>query len=198
MSIEQPRDESLIVAVLDEAAPADRGGIYYIVTAAIMLDVNAVRRGLNEVVPTDRTRPFHWATEGPQARNRMVELLIEAGVVAHVVVHYPTGRRRQEEARRSAMVELVPLVVAEGAAELIIESRSEREDQRDRQSVIEAMGLAEQTIGYRWEPKSESLLWVADAVCGAVKEYLLHEDNSWLERLESASVVSELRYRALG
>jgi hypothetical protein len=128
----------------------------------------------------------------------MVELLIQTGVVAHVVVHYPTGRRRQEEARRSAMVELVPLVVAEGAAELIIESRSEREDQRDRQSVIEGLRRAEQTIGYRWEPKSESLLWVADAVCGAVKEYVLREDGSWLDRLESAAVVNDLRYRTLG
>lgn len=198
MSDDAPEDESPIIAVIDEAAPADRQGIYYVVTAAIMLDVAAVRQGLAEVVPADRVRPFHWATEGPQARNRMVELLTETGVVAHVVVHYPTGRRRQEEARRSAMVELVPLVVAEGAAELIIESRSEREDQRDRQSVIEAMRRAQQAIGYRWEPKSERLLWVADAVCGAVKEYVLHEDGSWLDRLESAAVVSELRYRTLG
>lgn len=190
--------EASIVAVIDEAAPADRQGIYYIVTAAVMLDVEAVRRGLTEVVAAGRSRPFHWAAEGPQARNRMVELLIDTGVVAHVVVHYPTGRRRQGDARRSAMVELVPLVVADGATELIIESRSAREDQRDRQSVIEAMRLATQTIEYRWEPKSESLLWVADAVCGAVKEYLLHEDGSWLDRLETASVVGELRYRALG
>ncbi|KAA0233129.1 MAG: hypothetical protein EDR02_14460 [Actinobacteria bacterium] len=198
MNAKEPDEEPPIIAVLDEAAPADRRGIYYVVTAAIMLDVDAVRRGLAEVVPADRTRPFHWSAEGPRARTRMVELLIETGVVAHVVVHYPTGRRRQEEARRNAMVELVPLVVADGAAELIIESRSEREDQRDRQSVIEAMRLAEHTIRYRWEPKSESLLWVADAVCGAVKEYVLHEDGSWLGRLELGAVLSELRYRTLG
>lgn len=152
MSSTEPDDEPPIIAIIDEAAPADRQGIYYVVTAAIMLDVAAVQQGLAEVVPTGRIRPFHWATEGPQARNRTVELLIEAGVVAHVVVHYPTGQRRQEEARHSAMVELVPLAVAEGAAELIIESRSEREDQRDRPSVIEAMRLAEHNIGYRWEP----------------------------------------------
>ncbi len=197
MSDDQADREAPIVAVIDETAPADRGGIYYVVTAAIMLDPDVVRHGLAEVVPSDRIRPFHWASEGPRARTRMIDLLIDAGVVAHVVVHYPTGRRRQEEARREAMVELVPLVVADGAEHLIIESRSAREDLRDRQSVIEAMHLASKPIDYRWEPKSEGLLWVADAVCGAVKEYLLRENSAWLERLTAATVVDELRYRTL-
>ena len=91
-----------MIAVVDEAAPADRGGIYYVVSAAVLLDADATRLGLRSVLPAGRKRPFHWVDEGPAARTRMLDLLESHGLVAHVVVHYPTGRRRQEQARQSA------------------------------------------------------------------------------------------------
>lgn len=183
-----------IIAVMDETAPEDPHGIYYVVTAAILLEVDAARQALAGVIAPGRQRPFHWASEGTHAREPMMELLIDQGVVAHAVVHYPTGRRRQEDARRSAIAELMPLVVADGASELIIESRSTREDQRDRASVIEALhGIDE--IPYRWEAKAEPLLWVADAVCGVVKEYLLDENRTGMDRLQAASVIDALLYR---
>lgn len=184
-----------IIAVIDETAPEDKRGIYYVVTAALLLDSELVRAALTNVLPTDRKRPFHWANEGPQARDRMMTVLTDTGVIAHVCVHHPTGRRRQEEARRSAIGELLPLIVADGAEELIIESRSAREDQRDRQSVIEALRGVESAISYRWDRKSEPLLWVADAVCGVVKEYLLREDTSAFDQLQAASVLTEMMYR---
>jgi len=172
-----------IIAVVDEAAPADRGGICYLVTAALLLEPNRARAAVVDEIASDRIRPFHWAHEGTQARERMLGVLKDGAIVAHVVVHYPTRRRRQEEARRSAMSELVPLVISDGAKELIIESRSAREDQRDRQSVIEAIHRAGRAIPYRWETKTEPLLWVADAVCEVVKEYLLGDDVDGLQRL---------------
>ena len=184
-----------IIAVIDETAPEDKRGIYYVVTAALLLDAEQVRAALTEVLPTDRKRPFHWANEGPQARQRMMTVIIDTGVVAHVCVHHPTGRRRQEQARRSAMGGLLPMIVADGAEELIIESRSTREDQRDRQSVIEALRGVETVISYRWDQKTEPLLWVADAVCGVVKEYLLGEDVTGFDQLQAASVLTEMMYR---
>jgi hypothetical protein len=187
-----------VIAVIDETSPEDRGGIYYVVTAAVLLNAKDVVTGLNGVVPTGRQKPFHWAKEGTRARQRMLDLIVDSGVVAHVVVHYPTGRRRQEEARRLALRELLPLVVAEGAEELVIESRSDPEDQRDRGSVIEALRQTEgATITYRWEPKAERVLWVADAICGAVKEYLLKENEEPLNRLRGAGVLTEPQYRNL-
>jgi len=138
-----------------------------VVAAALLLEPNRARAAVVDVIASDRIRPFHWAHEGTQARERMLGVLKDGAIVAHVVVHYPTGRRRQEEARRSAMSELVPLVISDGAKELIIESRSAREDQRDRQSVIEAIHRAGRAIPYRWETKTEPLLWVADASVGS-------------------------------
>lgn len=188
-------DPNPIIAVIDETAPEDKRGIYYVVTAALLLDADQVRSSLRDVLPSGRRRPFHWANEGPQARDRMMSVIIDTGVVAHVCVHHPTGRRRQEEARRSAIGELLPMIVADGAEELIIESRSAREDQRDRQSVIEALRGVESTISYRWDRKTEPLLWVADAVCGVVKQYLLGDDASAFGQLQAASVLTEMLYR---
>lgn len=186
-----------LTAVLDETAPADKGGIYYVVAAAVLLDANVARGLLDEVLPRNRVRPFHWAREGRQARLRMLDLIESSGAVAHVVVHYPTGRRRQEQARTAAIAELIPLIVSEGASELIIESRSAREDQRDRRSVLEGLRSVPGDLSYRWDDKTEPLLWVADAVCGAVKEFLLDDEVTHLKRLERRRVVGEIHYRRL-
>lgn len=194
-SAPQAGDGSGFTAVVDEATPEGRGGIYYVVTAAVLLDVAQVRTAIAGVLPSGRRRPFHWASEGPQARERMLELIASTGVVAHVVVHHPTGRRRQEEARRLALTELVPVLLDDGVDDLIIESRTEAQDRRDRATMLDALRAVPHGLRYRWEPKEEPLLWVADAVCGAVKQYLLGEDDQPFERLAAARAVEEIRYR---
>ena len=95
------------------------------------------------------------------------------------------------------MAELLPLIVADGADGLIIESRSDCEDQRDRQWVIEALRTTEGLVRYWWDAKSEPLLWIADAVCGVAKEYVLGEKASSMKRLQAAKVVDEPCYRKL-
>lgn len=186
-----------MIAVMDESCPADPRGIYYIVTAAIILDYEQVTCQLAAVLPSRRRRPFHWVNEGPQARGRMMDLLVGSGLVAHVVVHYPTGRRSQERARNAAITELVPVIIAEGAEELVIESRAAREDGRDRQAVIEALHQAGAKLRYRWDDKTTPVLWIADAICGVVKEYLLGEDTEPFKQLRAGGVLDELRYRRL-
>jgi hypothetical protein len=184
-----------MIAVIDEAAPADKAGIYYVVTAAIILDPIGAKESLAAVLPPGRRRPFHWVTEGVQARARMLDFLVSSGLAAHAVVHYPTGRRRQEQARKAAIEELVPLAIADGAEELIIESRGPQDDARDRQTLIEAVRQADAPLRYRWEKKAEPMLWIADAICGVIKEYLLGEDTAPLERLQTEYVLGDLRYR---
>lgn len=185
-----------MIAVMDETTPADRSGLYYVVSVAVLLDEGATKDALADVLPKGRVRPFHWISEGVAARGRMLDLIEACGVVSHVLVHYPTGRRRQEEARRAAIRELVPLAVNEGARELVIESRATTADARDRQTMIEVVRALPASLSYRWEPKAEPLLWIADAVCGVVKEYLLAEDPHSFERLSESKAIGPLLYRA--
>ena len=187
----------VVIALIDETSPTGPGGIYYVVSAAVVLDQGTLAGPLRSIFGSGRTKPFHWVTEGSAVLDRMVRLICEGGVVTHVTVHYPTGRRRQEEARGLALSELVPLVVAEGVTDLIIESRSEREDGRDRGTLIEITRELVDELDYRWEPKTEPLLWIADAICGSVKQYLLGEDAGPFERLRAAGVIGDLRYRHL-
>lgn len=186
-----------MIALMDETSPTGPRGIYYVVSVAVLLDVDDVTDKLAGVLPNQRKRPFHWVNEGPHARDAMLELLCTSGVAGHVVVHHPTGRRRQEEARGLAVRELVPLAVLDGATELIIESRSAREDTRDRRNMIEIVRGLTTPLSYRWEPKAERLLWIADAICGVMKEYLLGEDTAPYERLRNGGVLGDPRYRHL-
>lgn len=186
-----------MIALMDETSPAGPGGIYYVVSVAVLLDVDDVTDKLAAVLPDRRKRPFHWVDEGPHAREAMLALLCTSGVAGHVVVHHPTGRRRQEKARGLAVRELVPLAVLDGATELIIESRSAREDTRDRRNMIEIVRDLGTPLAYRWEPKAEPLLWVADAICGVMKEYLLGEDTAPYELLRDGGVLGGPLYRRL-
>ena len=54
--------------------------------------------------------------------------------------------------------------------------------------VLREMGKAGKAA-YRWETKSEPLLWLADAVCGAVREHLTQTDDEWIQRLEAGADV---------
>ena len=42
---------------------------------------------------------------------------------------------------------------------------------------------------YEWRSKSEPLLWIADAIAGAVGEHVVGKDSSWFERLEEGKVL---------
>ncbi len=99
----QSRPRTLVlemIAVIDETSPEGNGGVYYVVTAAILMNhPDAATRTLVNVIG-NRTRPFHWAQEGSQSRNRMLDALCELEVLATPWIHYPTGRKQQESVRQ--------------------------------------------------------------------------------------------------
>ena len=188
-----------MLAVMDETSPSDSGGIYYVVAATIILheDSSQAREILRAVVSEPgRKRPFHWHIEGSDIRGRMIECLGELGAVAHICVHYPTGRKRQELARAEGIKTLLPLLLEEGVDELLIESRGEAlVDNRDKRVIIGTLQrLGNPTLSYDWRDKSDELLWLADAVCGSVREYLLGENNSYFEQLRELGVVTDPIY----
>lgn len=50
-------------------------------------------------------------------------------------------------------------------------------------------------IAYEWRRKEEPVLWLADAVCGAVREHLLQTPSAtYFDQLVEARVVSEPIY----
>lgn len=183
-------------ALFDESVPLVRGNYAYVVVGTILVqeDGVVVRETVEKAVG-GRLRPFHWVREGPEARQRMIDCAIHSGACAHVAVHHPTGRRRQENARQMGLARLLPLVLADGVAEIVIESRGAVQDGRDRVLLLDELGvLGRRDVTYSWAPKANSELWLADAICGSVSAFLTGEDISWYEQLREARVVQEPIY----
>jgi hypothetical protein len=185
-------------AVLDETYPEHGGGILYVVAATIVLsDGPSTKAAIDRVLTTPgRSRPFHWADEGPQARQNMLICLEEVGAVAHVCVHSPTGRKKTEQARAKSLRRVLPILLEEGVSDLIIESRTAIDDDRDKRVILDVLkdlGKAGQ-LTYDWHTKNDPTLWLADAVCGAVREYLLSQDTTYYTQLKAAGVLAEPMY----
>jgi hypothetical protein len=188
-----------MIAVIDETAPEGPRGIYYVVTAAIVIAEPAMARAaLAAVLPAGRERPFHWRREGPDARDALFACIEELGVVSHVCVHYPTGRQRQEKARAAGLKHVVCELLVDGADELIIESRTANDDRRDQVVILDTLRELGHVGGmsYKWRPKAEQLLWIADGICGAVRQHLLGEDDSPFKRLQEGDNLGELVFLA--
>lgn len=186
-------------AVLDESTPELPDAIAYVMTGVVLLaDEQAAREAVRAVLPAHRVNPFHWHRDGPVARAAMIACLADTGAVAHVVIHSPTGRRRQEAARARALGLLVPGLVAEGAEHLCIESRGTAGDLKDRVVLLDALNPlgGSPTLSYDWRTKDEPLLWLADAVCGAVADFLMRTDGKmhYYAELQASGVLNQPTY----
>lgn len=92
---------------------------------------------------------------------------------------------------------VVPRLLDDGAAKLLIESRGADQDTRDRSVILDVLKAGDRAgaLEYDWKPKGEPILWLADGVCGAVREHLLQTLGTiYYERLIDAGVLSEPIY----
>ena len=188
-----------MIAVIDETTPESQGGVFYVVNAGIVIeDPDEARVVLRKVIDASgRTRPFHWHKEGPAARDAMCEAIEQLGVVSHVGVGHPTARHGQEKARAVALGLVLPRLLADGVVEVLIEHRTDRQDQRDQAvilDVLHAQGRAG-SLAYRWVSKTEPLVWIADALGGVMFDYLLGRDVfGRYDRLVASRCLSEPIY----
>lgn len=154
-------------AYVDESA-APEIGCYLL--AAVIVDsahvdaARAVMRGL-------RIQPgkLHWHTEGAARR---LKIAAEVAALGHVsVVIAGTGvSRRTERGRRKCLEVLLPELEVRGITRAVFETRAayDRYDLahaaacRQKRLITDALQVE---FGF---PNDEPLLWLADAVCGAV------------------------------
>lgn len=188
-----------MIAVVDETTPELAGAVLYTVVSAVLIaDEVTAMDALASVLPAGRKRPFHWNQEGPQAREAMRNCIETVGVVGRAVV-VQCGRRTQERARAVALADTVQHLLGEGCSEMLIESRSNAGDGRDRAVILDQLRLQETPgrLAYDWRPKQEPLIWIADAVGGAVREHLLGTEAARFEPIREATDLT-IEYRALG
>lgn len=126
----------------------------------------------------------------------MLRVLEEHGVVAHVHAAQ-VGRRQQAIARRRLLRCTVPKLIEDGVAHLIIESRTSRDDGRDQADLLDFFRESEgggAPFRYDWRSKREPVLWLADAIGGAVHEHLVGRSDGPFDRLKAIKLIDQIVY----
>lgn len=160
----------LKVAYIDESARASTSGGFYLVAAAV-LDVSSqtgIERALREALGRRRQR-FHWRDESEKVRLCFLEAVAAQQLCGRLAAAGLSIARRQEKARESALWSLMPQLELLGVREMVLESREQSLNRRDRRTIgsIQRAGMAAE-ISFRFGlPKEEPLLWIADALAGA-------------------------------
>lgn len=98
---------------------------------------------------------------------------------------------------RDVQAALVVDLASCGVGHMIIESRGELEDGRDRSVILDCLHeLTISNLTYDWRTKAEPLLSYPDALAGTTREQLTLGHSPGLARLQQASIVTEVRYVA--
>ena len=177
-----------VIAVMDESAHEAGAGIYYNLTVVRIPETAAVLPDLNRVIG-DRRRPFHFSEEGPEAIERMMDLIESAGLVG-TSLWSSVGRTRQVAARRHLLREHALRCAADGVDHLSIEGGGDASNQRDRSVILDAFqGDGGVPFRYDWRSKADPVLWIADAVAGSVAAHLLGERAEHYDRLSAGGLI---------
>ena len=158
-----------MIALVDESIGVAGDGFYVVAMVLIATEQrDIVRRRVRHVMPSANQR-FHFHRESAATKLGMLGLLGE--VAAHAVAYRitPAPTRHQNEARDRCLNAMAADLG--GVTELLLESRDAMNDVRDRRVIAGAVrrGLIAPGVEYgHRRPREEPLLWLADALAGAV------------------------------
>ncbi|MFG6278562.1 DUF3800 domain-containing protein [Microbacterium sp. 5K110] len=175
-------------AFVDESEPNGTGhGGPYIMVASMPLveDLDDLRQRLMRLKPR-RQKKLHWYESVDSVRAATIELISEMPFIHWAVVVEPPGSDSAERRRRSCMERLFHEVEGlEAVDQVVMESRGQADDRRDMRMVSNLRTRRVITGSIRvnhYRGIEEPLLWVPDAVCGAMNARLAG-DSQWSDRL---------------
>lgn len=181
----------MFAAYIDESEPL--GGVEggpYVMVASIPLtgeamSADAVR---DEVRREHRGKSkFHWNASAPAQRDAMTTTIARLPFIHWAARVIPASGDSPERSRRQCMEllfwELSQLALV---SHIIMESRGTADDKRDLKMADMLRSRRVLTGGTRVDHaigKTEPLLWVPDAVCGAVNARHERDDSRWFGML---------------
>lgn len=174
-----------MTAYVDESLRLTDTGLY-LVAAAIVIDDRAddARHQLGKVL-TGRQHRFHWNDAGEKQRARMLETVaaLEPTVMAYACTRLPA---RQDRARALCVGSLVWDLKQLEVGHVVFESRQDHNDRKDANTIEQARraGTAGAQLTYAFSrPQGEPLLWMADALAGAISAHVADANSAYLEQL---------------
>jgi hypothetical protein len=188
--------------VIDESSDEVGDSHRYMIGAGVLVTrLEATRTQIAAEVfgPDGRVRPFHWVDEGADRRHAMLDLIGSLGIEVFAVVSTAETRHHLEHVRNRCLRELFRNTCELGLERIIIESRERAasvtgQNRRDYNTLIEARHAGELSsrVRYEWVLKADPIVWLADAVAGAVLG-AERGDMSWLDRLGQRTRVQIVR-----
>lgn len=160
-----------MIVVVDESILLTGNRCYVLAGVALEGKRKAIVRRAVRKIPVSGRRQFHWKGEEERERFAMIDVLVNEAASLFAYVQRPAPHRFHERGRAEMLGQLLGDLCRSGAVDLVIESRQSYRDQLDRQTIIQAQaaGTASNDLSYGHViPAQEPLLWLADALAGAV------------------------------
>jgi hypothetical protein len=184
-------DESVVVGAVGQS------GTY---TMAAVVTDNArcedLRRELTDLSIKPGVR-LHWVGESVKRRDLIAEAIARMDIASILTVGTPMERSRQERARRCCLERLLYELDRFGVSETWLESRRSVQDRRDLQLIDSARRkrVISQELKVRFaRPAEEPLLWLPDAVAGAMSSAVVGEER-WLAAMDSVVTIHRVVVR---
>jgi hypothetical protein len=174
----------------------DKGAYVLAATVSDPAQADSVRNHLRSLVLPGQSR-LHWHDEGDGRRSMIAREVAAHGLVSLVVVGIPVVRAKQERARRLCMQVLLPGLRAIGVHQVWYESRTQGLNQADARMVSALRGKRLLPHAMRVDPArpiEEPMLWVPDAVAGAVNA-ALGGNPQWLTAMSRSVSITEIALR---
>lgn len=141
-------------------------------------------------------RKAHWRDDSDKRHDVVIDAISKMPIEGVVLVRRGLSDERPERRRRKCMEPFLAAVEAYGCSHLLLESRGPADDKRDRE-LLDMMRAKKRSEALRMshEPgPAEPLLWLPDALCGAVSAARTGRDR-WLEMIMDRLRVTEIDER---
>lgn len=184
-------DSMTRTAFVDESFRRGDDGLGYALLAAVIVpDAHAVdvEHALRFLVALGQRR-FHWRDESASRQKTFLATVADLDrleVVALAYCRETPSQKKLEQARVRCLWSLLADLSDRQVSTLVIESRQERNDRKDRREILRAQeaGVAARDLIYRHgRPKEEALLWLPDAMAGAVGLKIARDDEKFFSML---------------
>ncbi|PRI11010.1 hypothetical protein [Leucobacter massiliensis] len=173
-------------------------GIYLL--AATVADPAAcepIRDTLRGLLLGKSTR-LHWYDQTPRRRRLIAGVLADLDVTHTIIVGAPIDPHRQERARRLCLERLLHELHSLGVERVWAETRTQSLNDRDRTMVaaLRSRGAIPAHLAVEFaQPDQEPMLWLPDAVAGAVGMHHRGRDPEPYERLRHTITEHTIRLR---
>ncbi len=180
------------IAFIDESVRESTATGFYLIAVVSVgeTDLDKVRNVARSVLLSKRQVRFHWHDESVTQRLKMMEVVRSLSLSMHVYCCRPLPAK-QDRARARCIERMLWDFREVDIARAVFESRRDVNNRKDSRTIGHGKraGLANPAFDWGFQlPSEEPILWLADALAGAVASHLAGEDSRYLKVLPESLV----------